>query len=303
MTREGAGVDDQPTGPLPRVVPRRRRRRPWRAAALVVVTLAVVAGAAAGGWHLLSTAESILPGHGGSSASGAVDDGLLPGAPHPTVPPPAAPATVSGVGYDVSYPQCGRTLPSPAAFGIVGLNGGAPLTTNRCLSEQMAWARRTGAYALYVNTAYRGVGDPVAYGRRLAEDAIAREHAAGVRGVGMWWLDVELTNDWRGTQHENATVLASMIVRLQEAGVRVGIYSSPDQWAEIAGDWSPGLPVWNAVGLSSPATALASCEESFAGSSSALVQWVAKRGSRLLDHNLVCPAFRHRAGDLLVVRR
>ncbi len=261
------------------------------AGGLLVVTGAVYAGAA------------LLSGSGGTAAE--VDlstpPPLLPGAPTVIVPPREPAATVAGVGYDISYPQCGRTPPTGAAFGIVGLNGGAPRLSNRCFAEQLAWARRTTGYAVYVNTSYSGVGDPVAYGRGLVDDAISRERAAGVRGVAMWWLDVEVTNAWNGTTQENATVLAAMAARLQEAGVRVGIYSSPQQWAEIAGDWAPGLPVWNATGPGTRASAAASCAESFAGSTSAIVQWVEKSGRRLLDHNVVCPAWRTRGGDILDV--
>lgn len=228
---------------------------------------------------------------------------LLPGAPTVTAAPAPAPATVKGTGYDVSYPQCRSSLPGTAAFGIVGVNGGAPLTSNKCFAEQIRWAQRTGAYAVYINTSNSGADDPVAYGRRLAEDAIKRERAAGVSGIGVWWLDVELTNSWKGTQQENATVLAAMAARLQEAGVRVGIYSSPQQWQEIAGDWEPGLPVWNATGPGTRAAALKACDESFAGSTTAMVQWVGRIGSRQLDHNEVCPAWRDRVAEILDVGR
>jgi len=296
-------VSDLPTGPIPKVGARRHgRRRPLRTLLVGVVAVALVGGLAYGGVRLLaSTIADSGTDPAPTSSDVSPDTGLLPGAPTPTPQPSAKAATVTGVGYDVSYPQCRSTLPATAAFGIVGLNGGAPLLSNRCFAEQVAWARRTGAYAIYINTAYSGVGEPVAYGRRLAEDAIKRERAAGVSGIGMWWLDVELTNTWKGTQRENATVIAAMAARLQQAGVRVGIYSSPDQWVEIAGDYSPGLPVWNAIGTGTQAQALASCDEEFAGSASAIVQWVAKRGSSLIDHNLLCPAYKHRAGEILVV--
>lgn len=258
---------------------------------LLVVTGAVYAGTA------------LLTGAGGASPQldASTPPPLLPDAPTVVVPPMEPAATVAGIGYDVSYPQCGHALPKGASFGIVGVNGGAPLMSNKCLAGQIAWARATTGYAVYVNTSYPGVGDPVAYGRRLVDDAISRERAAGVQDVSMWWLDVELTNTWNGTTQENATVLAAMAARLQEAGVRVGIYSSPQQWAEIAGDWAPGLPVWNATGPGTRAYAELSCTESFAGSTSAIVQWVEKSGRRLLDHNLVCPAWRTRGGDILDV--
>lgn len=66
------------------------------------------------------------------------------------------------VGYDISYPQCGKKLPSGQAFGIVGVNGGTAATTNSCLADQLQWASKsTGGTAqskiqLYVNTANPG---------------------------------------------------------------------------------------------------------------------------------------------------
>src|ERR1039457_2468788 len=51
-------------------------------------------------------------------------------------------AGISGTpgGNDVSYPQCGVTLPSQQAFGIVGVNEGLANTTNPCLADEKAWA-------------------------------------------------------------------------------------------------------------------------------------------------------------------
>lgn len=71
--------------------------------------------------------------------------------------------TVNYLGNDISWPQCGKRLPTNQAFGIVGVNGGLANTTNACLTEQLIWASRsTGAVALqpkiqlYVNTANPG---------------------------------------------------------------------------------------------------------------------------------------------------
>jgi hypothetical protein len=271
-----------------------RRRRLIRTSVGVVLAVGLIGAVGYAGTHLLSGAVGDVTDTGPSEPAP-----LLPGAPTVTAPPKEPAATAPGVGYDVSYPQCGRSLPAKAAFGIVGINGGAPLTSNKCFGTQFDWARGLPGRAVYINTSWSGRGDPVEYGRRLVTDAIERERAAGVRGVSMWWLDVELANTWNGTQQENATVLDAMAAQLQEAGVRVGIYSSPAMWAEIAGDWSPGLPVWNATGPGTRARALASCSESFAGSTSGMVQWVQKSGTRLLDHNEICPAWKNRAGDLL----
>lgn len=75
---------------------------------------------------------------------------------------PQAHQKATGLGNDVSYPQCGKALPTSQTFGIVGINDGIATTTNPCLSTQLAWATRssgTTAQAkagVYVNTANPG---------------------------------------------------------------------------------------------------------------------------------------------------
>lgn len=74
------------------------------------------------------------------------------GAPKPT-------PDIEMVGYDVSYPQCGKNLPTDHYFGIVGVNGGNAATPNSCLADQLVWASKakTGTnqskFQVYVNTA------------------------------------------------------------------------------------------------------------------------------------------------------
>jgi hypothetical protein len=224
---------------------------------------------------------------------------LLDAAPKLLPWPSVAPATVPSLGYDVSHPQCKKTLPTDGGFAIVGVTGGHPFSTNKCVSDQLRWASTKSGHAVYVNSGYPGTGDPVAYGRSIADDAVSREHAESGRGTAMWWLDVETANTWSGTQQENATVLDAMASRLQELGVRVGIYSTPNMWEEIAGSWSPGLPIWYATGPGTVDTARTACDKSFAGSPTAVAQWVQTTEQGELDHNLVCPAYLNRAGELL----
>lgn len=75
---------------------------------------------------------------------------------------PSAPRSTTPLGIDVSWPQCGQTLPTDHAFGIVGVNDGLANTTNPCLSDQLSWAQRAiggtsqEAVQLYVNTANPG---------------------------------------------------------------------------------------------------------------------------------------------------
>lgn len=104
------------------------------AAVLLVFTVVTPAGAA-------------KPGHGGGSSS--------------------------AIGYDVSYPQCGATLPTSPAFGIVGVNAGLANNTNPCFGtsstypsysqSELYWATASASgvttqpnVSLYVNTADPG---------------------------------------------------------------------------------------------------------------------------------------------------
>jgi hypothetical protein len=151
--------------------------------------------------------------------------------------PGAAEAGTSTVGYDVSYPQCGSSLPAEQAFGIVGVNGGTAVKANPCLSAQLRWAAgSSGAVAaqpkiqLYVNTANPGqVIDQVStwptsgqnrygtcdgsnsaacsyqYGVERAANTVRSIFGPAARAAGVpagadgytWWLDVETGNTWQ----------------------------------------------------------------------------------------------------------
>jgi hypothetical protein len=70
--------------------------------------------------------------------------------------------TIELVGYDVSFPQCGKRLPEDHVFTIIGINGGNAATGNPCLADQLAWGSRAAGITnqphlqLYVNTANPG---------------------------------------------------------------------------------------------------------------------------------------------------
>ena len=77
----------------------------------------------------------------------------------------AKPVTSGGntpLGIDVSWPQCGKRLPTDQAFAIVGVNGGLATTTNPCLKDQLVWGAKSAGgtsqekLQLYVNTANPG---------------------------------------------------------------------------------------------------------------------------------------------------
>ena len=133
-------------------------------------------------------------------------------------------------GFDISYPQCNGSFPSPAGFGVVGVNDGHPLTTNPCLASELGWASATStiAPAFYLNTDSPGpqytLGWPTSqqspdvcsganspacsydYGWNAAQvsfnNALSAEAADGASSpnasvvAAKWWLDVETGNHW-----------------------------------------------------------------------------------------------------------
>ena len=175
-------------------------------------------------------------------------------------------AASPGHGHDVSHPECGEELPS-GAFGIVGINGGRPFSTNPCLQAQYRWAlsRPSGA-AVYVNTSnpapssghYRpraGRSDPALcrdagsttdvgcaydYGWHAAAYALKAGRDLGPAVLGRtWWLDVETENTWNGDAVSNTAVLQGMYDYLRGHGVaKVGLYSTGYQWQRITGGYS-----------------------------------------------------------------
>lgn len=217
-----------------------------------------------------------------------------------------------GHGYDVSWPQCGRSLPSDGDFRIVGVNGGKPYEANPCLAEQYQWAAASGKAAFYMNTANPGTASRVVdwYGQKSpnancspSDEAAcaynygynaarwAFEHAeakTGAAGRLSWWLDVELGNSWSSNTHVNIADLLGSMAYLRSKGVPVGIYSTGYQWGKIAG--GPRWPdVYNWVaGARTGSEAAGWCgpDSSFTGGPVVLVQWVQNN----LDHNHACRA-------------
>jgi hypothetical protein len=216
-----------------------------------------------------------------------------------------------GRGYDVSWPQCGRTLPSRANVAIVGVNGGKPYEENPCLAEQFRWATGAAAQrAFYMNTANPGTASRVVdwynqkspnrgcsrsdeaacaynYGFNAAKHAYATAQAkTGVAGRHSWWLDVETTNSWSDDQALNVADILGSLAYLRSQKVPVGVYSTGYQWGVITGGADlPDLPNWVAGARNGDQAARwCSPDSSFTGGPVTLVQWVQDD----LDHNALC---------------
>jgi hypothetical protein len=222
-------------------------------------------------------------------------------------PPPAPSPAI----YDVSYPQCGGSLPSNVTGGIVGVNDGIVLSANPCLPTEYAWATRASTYApaFYANTANPGpaysshwpsgqqtpqICDGTNsttcaydYGWNAASDSFrdAARVTSSASQAG-WWLDVETGNSWETLESaygQTATArsndlaaLQGEIAALQSLGVTtVGVYSTSYQWTQITGGTGqlPSQPAWIA-GVGALSTAQSNCAQpSFTSGRIALTQY------------------------------
>ncbi|MBV9582621.1 MAG: hypothetical protein JO057_28895, partial [Chloroflexi bacterium] len=191
--------------------------------------------------------------------------------------PTAVPVPVINLqdGYDMSFPQCGKTLPSTFAFTILGVNGGRAFDFNPCLASLMSWAltsppppvsTQQPRVSLYLNTDNPGPDDPGGrwpaagvsqpracdgsasvdcaydYGWYAAQAALTR---AGNNATSLpWWLDVETSNTWSGDVSSNSAVLQGAVALLKSSNVAaIGVYSSPRQWGQITGATTPDSPI------------------------------------------------------------
>jgi hypothetical protein len=188
----------------------------------------------------------------------------------------AAGTSGTPTGNDVSYPQCGKALPTGQAFGIVGVNAGLANTTNPCLATEIIWAENSSGAtrqprtSFFVNTADPGkIGvadwpvnndDPVS-GMRIRDPygtCAGRNNAAcawqygwdiadldaqtrGVPDPGgyRWWLDVETINTWEPNSKNNRADLEGMVAYFHSIGGAAGIYSTARQWGPIVGTIRP----------------------------------------------------------------
>ena len=215
----------------------------------------------------------------------------------PAVPAYAAAQHASvPAGNDVSYPQCGKTLPSGQAFGIVAVNEGLPNNTNPCLAAEISWAQisdggtRQPKVSLYVNTADPGNhgvtdwptnnNDPV-YGNHAADPygrcaggnsqacawqygwdmALMDARTRGVQSPGSyrWWLDIETANSWESSAPNNRADLEGMTSYFRHIGAKVRHLLNGQPVEPDRGNrpaWQPALP---------PAGLEARCQSARAG--------------------------------------
>lgn len=218
---------------------------------------------------------------------------------------PAAPVKADTFDYasrgiDISWPQCvGNQIPAgEASFVVVGVNGGKAFTRNDCFKQQVDWASTANVKPqLYTNVN----GVPAGYRNNVCEaadlacnayhygwdssiDAVGFAESQQVH-VQIYWLDVETMNYWTPDKWKNAWTVRGAIEGLQSKGKTVGIYSTPYQWNEVAGQYAPQLPVWTAGAEDlNDARERCSGRYEFGGGKVTLVQYIENN----FDTNFAC---------------
>lgn len=185
-------------------------------------------------------------------------------------PPPSAASTT---GYDISYPQCGGSYPSGAAFGIVGVDGGLANDANSCFSSELAWAQATPGLSsplqpstsLYINTADPGpapgvtdwpqTGSSTAYGscdgswseacayiygenRASYSYGLVSPTSPSVAASAPWWLDIETANSWATSTTSGYTGLNIAAIQGFIAGLQAAGATAPVGIYSTASQWS-----------------------------------------------------------------
>jgi hypothetical protein len=238
-----------------------------------------------------------------------------------------SPYTSSNLGYDVSFNA--HSYPATSFnFGIVGVSGGKAFVDNDRLASEYSWARfgPSTAPTIYMNlnapygsTVAGHIESPKScppiatisivstepttcegynYGYNAAQHAYAYAKSNGVTSS-LWWLDIEEANSWSSDPAVNDATIQGAIDYLNAEGIRVGIYSTPDMWQDIAGsDFVPtqtingdkvSTPNWLPVGIMSQIDALNACVTDtgfISGSPIWLVQYEAN--STAVDQNIAC---------------
>lgn len=251
------------------------------------------------------------------------------------LPPTGSPYPSSNLGYDLSFNT--QNYPSDISFGfvVVGVTAGKAYVYNdRAHSEysfaQFGPVRPTlylnlnapyGSTATSTNmsaphacdtlfgaaTTSASIGgtypEPTVcasynYGYNAAKGAYAYATGAGIPSS-LWWLDIEEANSWSPNIAVNDAVIQGAIDYLNTQGIRVGIYSVPYMWNNIAGStFVPRqtingilvpIPNWFPIGISTQVGALNTCVTGngfITGSPIWIIQYEAD--STAVDQNIAC---------------
>jgi hypothetical protein len=104
------------------------------------------------------------------------------------------------------------------------------------------------------------------------------------------WVDVEPypTHPWSPSKANNAAVVKGVVKGYQDAGFRVGFYSTQSLWAEVVGNLRYGYPEWRTAGQTSMSAALYKCDHyPIQGGRAVMAQWWGPQR----DFGVMCPGY------------
>jgi hypothetical protein len=248
-------------------------------------------------------------------------------APAPHVSVIDSPYFSSTLGYDLSYNALSYPVES-FGFAVVGVTGGKAFVHNARILSEYQWtkfaAKTAATLYMNVNAPYgstvvanitipktcppRAAGssatstEPTAcegynYGYNAAKDSYAYATGAGVASS-LWWLDIEEANSWSNDPSVNDATIQGAIDYLNSKNIRVGIYSVPRMWMDIAGASVPTqtlgglptpIPTWFPIGVTTIVGAINTCSTTSSfifGSPVWVVQYEAS--STAVDQNIAC---------------
>ena len=224
------------------------------------------------------------------------------------------------LGADISWPQCppglgipekrssGQPLPvADARYVVIGLTNGPGFYPNPCLADQVDRARQRGLLvSAYAVASFPDRARVAEHGRDGPYDGATRRgqlantgyqqalfNVRSMRTAGLLtpvvWIDVEPVPqfDWSSDVTANAAVVAGVARGYEDAGFRIGVYSTPALWDGVVGDLELGVPEWRAAGHTSREEALSRCgdEHVIQGGEAVMGQWVESRR----DMDVTCP--------------
>ncbi len=210
---------------------------------------------------------------------------------------------------DMSWPNCDRLPSGQFSRVLVGVTGGLDFHTNNCAGTEATLAN---SYGLYINSGnpgfprikQLGVGpmhcpnnDLICYsynyGYQSVIYAFRQAQLANLHST-EWWIDVESVNSWTSSKLANRADITGMLAAFGSVKFVhpiVGIYTAPDQWNELVGNWSVGLPLWLGTGDTTASDASHRCQvDSVTGVPVGLAQYTLTK--QRLDYNIVCSAYK-----------
>jgi hypothetical protein len=237
---------------------------------------------------------------------------------------PTAPVALAiGPGQDIGWPMCptalggqGKPMPPDAtvAFVVPELNSGLAFVPNQCLADHYQWGRDRAALLggyLFPNYPDAQMLASAATGRygtcatlrcRLMNSGyaqakwdVARLAATGVT-LPMIWVDIEHqprlggTRMWTNNVANNRLVLSGVFAYLQEHHIRIGVYSYPNGYNQIVGNWSLTYPEWIPTGGHLAAERAARCKQpGFSNGPVWMTQSTRPIKAYDIDDDTICP--------------